>query len=307
MLNVMREPVATRMPEAVMTAPPVALQELSEPTPFIEIGGPNGTVSSWLPVAAPKITDTPKPVREPEIVPFPRITPSESSFVSVAFHELSAKAKSEPRSEGPGIDLVAFHSPDHPVSLEYRALRDEIGLQLPDVVPHALLFTAAASDSGTTAVVLNLAATLAREGKSRVLVVDANVNRPAVSARLGVKDSPGLAEALTGHIPLAWTIQATTIPNLQVLAAGLATSETSATFTDELPKLLAQLRQWYDWVLIDGGVWGEIPERDAACPGADAVYLVTRETSVNRAEFEGLRGWVRELGGLLRGFVTTRV
>ena len=50
-----------------------------------------------------------------------------------------------------------------------------------------------------------------------------------------------------------------------------------------------------------------MPERDGICPQADAVYLVTREADVGRPEFSGLRGWVKELGGLLRGFVTTRV
>jgi hypothetical protein len=50
-----------------------------------------------------------------------------------------------------------------------------------------------------------------------------------------------------------------------------------------------------------------MPERDAVCPSADAVYLVTREVDAERPEFVGVRGWVKELGGLLRGYVTTRV
>jgi hypothetical protein len=50
-----------------------------------------------------------------------------------------------------------------------------------------------------------------------------------------------------------------------------------------------------------------MPERDAACPAADAVYLVIRETEMERPEFLGARGWVKELGGLLRGYITTRV
>ena len=75
----------------------------------------------------------------------------------------------------------------------------------------------------------------------------------------------------------------------------------------ELPKLVSQLRQWFDWVLIDAGVWGVVPDRDATCPAADAVYLVTREADAERPEFTGLRTWVKQLGGPLRGYVTTRV
>jgi hypothetical protein len=65
------------------------------------------------------------------------------------------------------------------------------------------------------------------------------------------------------------------------------------------------LRQWFDWILVDAGVWGALPERDAICSSADGVYLVTREADSTRPEFANVRGWVKELGGLLRGYVTT--
>lgn len=309
MLNVVREPAAARVLEPVVAEP----VEIAEQTPFIEIGGPNGPVTSGLPPVGPKLASNPsptpatKPAAVPEVVPFLRLAKADPSYVSVAFHGLTPAAKASPRGDGPSADLIALHFPEHPVSLEYRSLLGEIRQQLPDGVPHALMFTAAEVGAGTTTVALNLAITLATNSKARVLVLDANVARPSISARLNVKDTPGLAESLTGHLPLAWAIQGTVVPNLQVLAAGIATSDTPGAFAEELPKLLAQLRQWYDWVLIDAGVWGEIPERDAACPGADAVYLVTREANASRTEFEGLRGWVRKLGGLLRGFVTTRI
>jgi hypothetical protein len=48
-------------------------------------------------------------------------------------------------------------------------------------------------------------------------------------------------------------------------------------------------------------------ERDAICSAANAVYLVSREADVDRPEFAGVRGWVRELGGLLRGYIATRI
>ena len=49
-----------------------------------------------------------------------------------------------------------------------------------------------------------------------------------------------------------------------------------------------------------------VRERDSACSAADAVYLVTRESDAERPEFTGLRTWVKQLGGPLRGYVTTR-
>ena len=112
-----------------------------------------------------------------------------------------------------------------------------------------------------------------------------------------------LAE-LAQQIPLAWAVQPTVVPNLQVLSAG-GEASAAVSIAEELPKLTGQLRQWYDWVLIDAGVWGTMPERDGASPSVDAVYLVSRSHDVTRSEFSGLRRSVRESGGLLRGYITT--
>jgi Mrp family chromosome partitioning ATPase len=171
-----------------------------------------------------------------------------------------------------------------------------------------LWFTAAAGEAGTTSVLLNLAITIAREASPRVLVVDANFDRPAIAERFAMsRQVNGLAEVLAQQIPLAWAVQASTIPNLQLLPAGKNVAEAAATLDQDLPKLIEQLRQWYDWVLVDSGVWGTMPDRDRICPLADAVYLVSREADVDRSEFAGLRSWVKELGGLLRGYIATKV
>ena len=272
---------------------------LSHDVPFIEIGGPNGPVFSAVPPRT-----TPKPAEPPP--DYPRLA-SPARFLSVTFRDATVKARLAPTVEGPDAELVALHHPDHPVSGEYRVFRDEVRKQLPEAASKVLLFTAAAPEAGTTTVLLNLAVTLAAEKNTRVLVIDANVTRPGVAHKLALKAAPGLVEVLAHQLPLTWALQPTAAPNLQALAAGAVLASTPTTIGLDLPKLVNQLRQWFDWVLVDGGVWGVVPERDGTCPSADAVYLVTREADVGRSEFTGLRGWVKELGGVLRGFVTTKV
>lgn len=271
---------------------------LSHEVPFIEIGGPNGPVFSSVPRATPK---PPEPPRD-----YPRLAVP-ARYLSVTFRDATAKARVAPPLEGPDAELVALHYPDHAVSGEYRVFRDEVRLQLPQAASKVLVFTAAAPEAGTTTVMLNLAVTLAAEKDSRVVVVDANVTRPGVANKLALKAGPGLAEVLAHQLPLTWALQPTTAPTLQALTAGTPLASTPTTIGIDLPKLVNQLRQWFDWVLVDSGVWGVVPERDGACTAGDAVYLVTREADAARAEFTGLRGGVKELGGVLRGFVTTKV
>jgi Mrp family chromosome partitioning ATPase len=275
--------------------------------PFVEIGGPGGAVFS---PAKPK----PEPRPFPRIAPQPAVAapapvaPAEApAFLSVKFHDVLPRTA--PRAPGaPDAGLVALHLPEHPVAGEYRTLREEISRQLPGGTSRVLAFTAAASETGLSTVLLNLAVTLARDGQ-KVLALDANVTHPALAHKLGLRGAPGLAEALGGSVPLAWALQPGPVPGLQALAAGTATDDfapLAAALGRDLPKLLAQLRQWFDWVLVDAGVWGVVPGRDSTCPVADAVYLVTRDADAERPEFAGLRGWVKQLGGQLRGYVATR-
>jgi hypothetical protein len=129
-----------------------AESEPVEDVPFVEVGGPDGLVFS-TPKSTPKVE-----VAAPR--EFPRLAP-EPRYLSVTFHDATTKARLAPPAEGPDAELVALHYPDHPVSAEYRVLRDEIRGQHADAGTKVLLFTAAAPEAGTTTVLLNLAVTLA--------------------------------------------------------------------------------------------------------------------------------------------------
>lgn len=287
-----------------------------EVVPFVEVGGPDGVVTSIpLPTPrppAPVVVPVPVPVPESEAAadPEPVIVPEraaapEPKVLSVAFHTFPRTGlRLLPTEVAP--ELVAYHHPDHPVCAEYRAVRDEILRQFEEPHPRAALFTSAAPVSGTTTVVLNVAASLAHDTGARVLVVDANLTRPAVARRLAVADAPGLAEVLGQTVPLAWALQPTTVENLQVLTAGHPTAATAAAMASDFPRLVAQVRQWFDWVLVDGGVWGDGIGREGVVAGCDAVFAVTRQHDIDRPEFAALRASVGSAGGLLRGYVTTR-
>jgi Mrp family chromosome partitioning ATPase len=289
----------------------------AEETPYVEIGGPGGPVFSAPPPFAArtmpeaKIEAKPEPKPEPRPEPartFPRlVSPPAPAYLSVKFHDVAVRGDSKTSADGPDATLVAFHQPDHPVSQEYGSLRDAIAQQLPDLTSRVVLFNSVAAEAGTTTVLLNLAVTLAQDGKRRVLVVDANTARPAVAAKLALKQTSGLCEALGHQIPLPLALQPSPVAGVHVLAAGTATDATPAAFCRDFTRSLQHLRQWYDWVLVDAGVWGVMPERDSACSSADAVYLVVREADTESKDFLSTRGWVKELGGHLRGYVTTRV
>lgn len=277
--------------------------ENSEAAPYVEIGGPGGPVYA-VPQTPPTAPVAPQ-AEPPAAREFPRLVPPAPTYLSVRLHEEGGRPSHAPED---GLDpgLVVWHQPDHLVSGEYRRLREEIGRHLANTPSRVVVFASGRAEAGTTTVVLNLAAAWATGERAKVVVLDADAARPAVAARLGVKPTPGLAEVLAQGVPLAWAVQPTAIPNLHALTAGHRAGNPPAQSGPDLARLLGQLRQWYEWILVDAGVWDQWSDREGASPAADAVYLVSREADAARPEFHRLKKAVVEVGALLRGYVATR-
>lgn len=285
---------------------PVALAE-PEPfvetgAPFIEVGGPNGPV-----MTLPKTQATaPKPASKPAPMPeLPSRDPAPQRFLSVALHEIAPRP-AEPLPSPVSPAIVAFHHPDHPVSEEYRILKNDLTRQVGTDGPRAILFASTEPDQGTTTVLLNLAATLAQQPDTRVLVLDAEFDRPGTARHLGLSNVPGLTEVLAAELPLAWALQPTSIPRLQALGSGAASTANEDQFPKLFGQLIGQLRQWFDWILVDGGVWGERHIRDEATPAFDGVYLVSRDVELERARCAAIHQQIVHHGGFLRGVISTR-
>ncbi len=285
-----------------------------ECAPFIEVGGPEGAVTSpvrsqpriAVPMPSPVVERAPLPMPKPLPVQEPMVAAeSDAHVLSVTFHRLP-KLGLRLLPSGISPDIITYHQPDHAVSNEYRVVRDEIVNQFEEPGPRVTLFTSASGAAGTTTVMMNFAVSLTQEHGSRVLLVDANFSRPGIARRLGASESPGLAEVLGQSIPLAWALQPTPLTNLHLLSTGTATDATEDLLTTDLPKLIGQLRQWFDWVIVDAGVWNELPGADATAAATDAVYLVTRHGDIERMEFADLRAEITNAAGPVRGYISTR-
>jgi Mrp family chromosome partitioning ATPase len=267
--------------------------------PFIEVGGPSPKMQLKTgrgnPAPIPTIIPLPRPaVEEPrsekESLPLFHI-----SFQPLPFprrHERSSERRFSP-------ELVSYHQPAHAVSEQYRHLLSRIESQFDADARKALLFTSAMAGAGTTSVLLNLAVTTARREGARVVVVDANLARPAIAARVDAAAAPGLGEILARTVPLAWGIQETALSNLHVVTAGQAPGEP---VMDLWPLVLDQLQNRFDWVLIDAAEWAR-PELSALSATASATYLVIRQSDLEAPELNDLLVKIPHAGAHLRGYV----
>src|SRR5437899_2720607 len=183
-------------PGALLTLDPapVVHPELTEDDdiPFIEVGGPRPIMKHLEPIAPKKEIASPlleaRPVNPSGLVV--RETHS-VSIMSVRFESVHAGRIA---GRGFGPEFVAFHQPDHVVSIQYRSLVAEIVTQLPGTMPRALLIVSTKPGVGASTVVLNLGVTIARQDGMRVTVVDTDFSKPDLSARLGIAATPGIRD-----------------------------------------------------------------------------------------------------------------
>src|SRR6185436_10462234 len=88
-----------------------------------------------------------------------------------------------------------------------------------------IMVTSAVPHEGKTFTAVNLALSIADEQDRRVLLVDADVARPAVPALFGLSSSRGLLDALQDRsLDIDPYLVGTNIPNFTILQGGTPTS-----------------------------------------------------------------------------------
>ena len=87
---------------------------------------------------------------------------------------------------------------------------------------------------------------------NRVIVVDADLRRPAQHKLFKMESDPGLTDVLTGTHSLEQVLRSTSVPNVQVICAGTPPHNPAELLESEaMKRLLMELENRCDVVLLD--------------------------------------------------------
>jgi capsular exopolysaccharide synthesis family protein len=112
--------------------------------------------------------------------------------------------------------------------------------------------TSAVSGEGKTSHVSQMGISLARATGKRVLIVDADLRSPNLHEIFEAKFEPGLAGVLRGQCEIADAIVEEVAEGVHLLPAGRVTTNPHKYLGNgAIPKLVAKLREFYDYVVID--------------------------------------------------------
>jgi len=178
--------------------------------------------------------------------------------------------------------LYALPGNSH-VAESYRALRSSIGFASVDAPLRRLQVTSASKGEGKTITSVNLAISMAMDGK-RVILVDADLRRPTVHRVLGRENSPGLTEALLGLRTIDEVIQPTDIENLRVVCSGpIPPNPAELLGTRAFDELIEQLDERADIVIFDTPPCMPVTDPLIVAARMDGVVLVLHVSRTKKA------------------------
>ncbi len=150
-----------------------------------------------------------------------------------------------------------------------------------------LLITSTVPEEGKSFVSANLAITLSRGRKQRVLLIDGDLRRPVLGTNLGVGNAPGLSECLLGQIKLSNAIHHIEDLGLWFLPSG-NDSEISveAMQPSQLAENLDALSSSFDWILIDSPPVLPLADASVWSRAVDGVLFVTRKGRTKKRELK---------------------
>lgn len=159
----------------------------------------------------------------------------------------------------------------------------------------SLLITSPLPGDGKSTVALNLATVLSEEGKHRVLLLEADVYRPSLVKRLGLKPWQGLTECFESKCDPMLAIRQIDPLGFYLLPAGQPVDDDSnllqSNFASQLIRNLSSSS--FSWILIDSPPATPIADILTLKSLADATLLVARAGQTPR---EAIDEAIRNLG-----------
>lgn len=142
------------------------------------------------------------------------------------------------------------------------------------------------SGEGKSLTSINLAYSLSQLNK-KVILLDCDMRRPTLAEKLGVRKHPGLSSCLTGQSALEELVQYCGLPGEEdafhmVTAGQNPPNPVELLSSEKMMGVLKDLRQRYDYVILDLPPVGEVSDAMALAKVIDGMLLVVRQNLCNR-------------------------
>ncbi|HEX9187275.1 MAG TPA: polysaccharide biosynthesis tyrosine autokinase [Vicinamibacteria bacterium] len=185
------------------------------------------------------------------------------------------------------LDLLAavprYEAEDDSLATEaYQNLRTALLFARRDERGQVVLVTGTAPQEGKTTTIVNLARLLAGSGEKTV-VVDCDLRRAQMHQRLSLPREPGFTDFFVRKEPLSALLRPASVSNLFALTAGpLPPNPPALLARKALGDLLDELRDQFEWVLVDSPPLASVTDALLLARHADLSILVVQHNKVDK-------------------------
>jgi len=183
-----------------------------------------------------------------------------------------------------GLPLLASISRRRHAHLdEYEPIRGRMSTSGNGSPIQAIMVCGPAGGEGASTVARNLGIALARGGKARVVLVDANVRAPTLHKELGCENHEGLSDAALNGVDVRKLVAKTNVKNLYFLSAGHRPEDSLRVLQSKrLAACIERLKVSFDYVVIDVSPVNKYPDAGILSRRADGVILVVDFANTRR-------------------------
>ena len=146
-----------------------------------------------------------------------------------------------------------------------------------------ICITSTESGDGKTFLSTNLAALYGMTGK-KALLIDLDLRKPNIHTKLGLENGLGMSNYLIGDCELKDILVSGTPFGFDFMRAGtIPPNPGELVHSDKLTELLKDLREKYDFIVIDTSPIGLVPDAYAVIENSDLCLFVIRCMQTNKS------------------------
>lgn len=189
-----------------------------------------------------------------------------------------------------------------------RNLRTSLFLSRNSTPPKIVALMSALPHEGKTTTTLALGRQCAESG-ARVLIIDADLRRRALTSHLGSAVRNGLVELVEGRAALQSCLYSDPISGATILpiSRGSAGASNDVFFTHDLGRVFEMLRGMFDIILVDTAPLLPLAEPRLIASHADAIVMLTHWHKTSQTAMQDAAKLIRTLDVPIAGLALTCV
>jgi tyrosine-protein kinase Etk/Wzc len=183
-------------------------------------------------------------------------------------------------------NLIVANSGRSAIAEQFRALRSNLSFYLKNKEHNVILLTSSMSGEGKSFTAINLANVLALLGK-RVLLMELDLRKPGLSDKLNIKNDLGFSSYIIDEtVKVADIIKPLSVnENLFIISSGpLPPNPIEIIMSDRTPMLINQLKQQFDYIIMDAPPVGVIADAHALVDYAQITLYLVRQKVTKKSQ-----------------------